>query len=472
MKKHRMILLLAAALLLIGCGNDPQTPPDASETSAPTSAPAIEAVNRTDTTVSALDAENRIPVEPWLYAPETGDHMLWETKDVQLSITFSRAPYNEVEILFCGRNQTDRELDVRITDVVLNGKIMTDVEAHFSIPKNGTECKSAGTPFKTVCKLVGFENIRELSATVSVKGYPAAAGPMTCSVRFPEGIRLCYLYDTYLDMRADRQLLRADDDVTIALLGCGCFLNDSCVRKLSGVLWIENRGSEPIPVTVSNVSVGGMVVEQFCTIQTLKPNASCLLEFSVQEETLNASGIRSIDSLSLQIMTSDAENTGGHFRTGGAWYPVLLTYSGVAAEPGEEGTVVYEDDLLRMSFIQTKVRYYEWKPDIVDVEYLFLVENRRTEGISVNAKEPTVDGKPYVNARNDYNDTHVRVTNGNLGPQSRGYTVFSLTLPAADVKDRVPTFSFLLQVLSQGKDTVFYTAAEPIVLTDCHTENN
>lgn len=50
--------------------------------------------------------------------------------------------------------------------------------------------------------------------------------------------------------------------------------------------------------------------------------------------------------------------------------------------------------------------------------------------------------------------------------------MFSLTLPAADVKDRVPTFSFLLQVLSQGKDTVFYTAAEPIVLTDYHTENN
>lgn len=467
--KRRLLLLLMAALLPIACGKtDPSPAPE------PTASAEIEATEEPTAPVETEApgepepaAEDPIPVEPWLYAPEESRYVLAETNDVRLSISFTRSFRDDVDIVLWEENRTALSITARITDITLNGTIRMADDEYLWMSANCDGGSSVKTSFKEVCELIGYENIHELSANVRFEDYPGHTAAIPVTISFPEGITPRFSYEAYLDMRADRQVIRQDDDVTIALLGCGRFVNHEDYNSLKGILWIENHGSKTIPVVVSNVSVAGITVESHAGQRTLKPNESCLIDFYIRQEAIEAAGIRSIDALDLQIMTSEEENTGGHFLTGGSWYPVVLAQSGVSVEPDETGTVVYEDDLLTLRLVHTELKECQYSSgSIAEVRYTLLVENRRMEGISLKINEPTVNGKPYLNAYHDSDWNYVDISNNNLGPQSKGYMVALLRLKPEEVSDGTPTFSFLLNVLSQGKDTIFYTTAEPIVLAD------
>ena len=469
--KRALILMLAAVLILTGCGKEPTQAPDAPalSTSDPTATAEPQPSGQSEAPQTpAPSPEDTIPIASWLYSPDEGKHSLYETKDVSISISFTRSSSGDVDILLWGDNRTDREICVWIEDFVLNGTVWTGVSNIMIMQADSEQCTAAYSSLKQVCELVGYENIREISAVIRFEDYAPCPDPVVSTVSFPEGIRLCFAYETYMDMRADRQMLWQDEKVSIALLGCGYFLGYWERNALKGVLWIENRGDEEIPVVLSNVSVCGIVVETNMVQQTLSPNTSCIMEFSVSKDDLDTAGIRSIDSLALQILTSSEENTGGHFATGGSWYPVQLSQSGVGVSADEEGTVVYEDDLLTVRLVRAEIRRYEGNESYPEVRYTVLTENRRQEGICLKAADPMINGAPYRNYRYDW--AWVNIANNSLGPESKGYMVLSVDVSPEAVQNGVPELSFLLQVLSQGQDSIFYTTAERIVLTDYDRE--
>ena len=88
---------------------------------------------------------------------------------------------------------------------------------------------------------------------------------------------------------------------------------------------------------------------------------------------------------------------------------------------------------------------------------------RSKTGIRLKPTEAMIDDEPY---RDPYSKTtYISLENNTFGPQSKGFMVMTIRLPADSVSDIAPALSFLLQVQSQGGDTIFYTTNDRITLT-------
>lgn len=468
--RRRLLLLLAVLLLLSGCK------PNARETQGPANTPTPITSQTPEETAFTTEPEpapapipseeDPIPIDEDLYSPKNGRYTLLETEDVLVEVAFAKGFESGEAMFCCAENRTDGEISVEATDFLINGNIQTDefFGISMTVPAGAKERKRFSDHTLMECELIGFDNLRELSASVKVEGVKDMdPTPIPCRAEFPDGVRPVIGYDSFMGMRADRQVLRADGDYVIALLGCGDFLIDSAGRELTGVLWIENRGDETVPVKLSSVSVNGYGFPISAQSLYLEPKTGTILTFSVYKDDIDLAGIKAIDSLRLQILTSEEENSGIYGLDGGTWYPAALAQSCTTAEAAKEGVLLYKDGLLSLTLtgIETSDRSERYR----EITYVVTVENNRQEGVCLRMKEPLIDGDLYRNVSYD-GGNFLYIRNDQIGPGSRGVVTVTLSLLPEYEPDRIPELSFLLQVLSQGKDVIFYTTTERIVLSD------
>lgn len=467
--KRYWILLLAAALLLTGCNRT--EPANETVTPAPTEASVAgpPAPTEEPEPEPAPVREDPIQIDPALYSPHDYRYTLLDTEEVTVTIEFAKRLSGGPCVVLAVENRAAERRTVRFNHLTLNGSVQTDfVSFGFVSAEAGSTIRKDLPVFTEICDLIGFETIRELCVDIAVdREYESVAEPVPCRIAFPDGIHPHYAYDAYMDMRADRQILRADDSVTIALLGCGRFVGseNSFTDNLTGLVWIENSGDKEIPAKASGVLINGIFFDVYSDMVKLASGMSCILDFSVTRDKLETAGVQSIETLGLQILTSEAENSADWGREGGSVYPVMPAQSGVVADPEEGGTVVYEDDLLTITLLRTKIeRHTGWNDREYNVaSYVVSVENRREEGICVEFADSLVDGEPYRDA----------VLPGfgfqsmlEVGPQSKGVLKIDLYMTPDAGPMRIPEFSFRIEVYAQGRDAIFYTTEERIVLSD------
>ena len=450
MKRTALILLLAL-LLLAGCAQEESAEPPA-ESAAPAEAvPTPAAAEETPPDPIVISAE--------LYTPEGGRYTLRDSDGLLLEVLFTKDPYAGAMILLRAENRSGEDLRLLISDLLLNGNVQTGDELTLDVPAGGETLRTYLSKTQMSCAIIGYENVRELSLALEISREGGETVRERCGVSIPEGIRLSYAYTSFRAMRADRQVLREDGQLTAALLACGLFCSDLDYPMLSGVLWIENRGSEPIPASLSGLSVNGTFLPVYAADRTVEPGSSCLIDFTVSAGDFDRAGIEEIESLSLQLLTSREENSGGvRAAEGGSWYPVALARAGHAETGETEGELLYDDGLLELRFVRAAVspRASAYSA----AEYTLLVVNRRTEGISLWPADAMLGGEPYRDAVNA--SSYIGRDNDRIGPQSRGYMVLTLYLPAEAADEPAPPLSFLLQVRSQGGDSIFYSIADRI----------
>ena len=462
--KRWTILLLAAALLLSACGSQAAPPAESGESQDLRPAEAEStAPQEAEPAEPEEEPEEIIAIDPQLYSPENCRYTLLDREELRLDLIFTKdMSTGGPMILYMAENRCEEELRVDISQVLLNGSVRAGTEDTLTVPAKSVRQMTNPTGLLQSCTWIGYENLREFSASLCLTRSGEKRGEsIPCSVSFPEGIRPCFRYESYREGRADRQVLRADEKVCIALLGCGRFFQDGSLDRMKGVLWIENRSEEEIPAALSGLEVNGVNLPVSARRrEALPPHSSCLLEFTVGSEDFDLAGIRSVESLRLQILSSAEEDSGGGLSAaGGAWYSVALAVSGTAENSAAEGTLLYDDGLLQLSLVSAEIKESIW-PDVMNAEYTLYVVNRRTDGISLYFSDPMVDDQPYESAvmKSDYFDK----TNVRFGPQSEGYTVLTLDLPAETAGDSAPVFSFRLQLRSQGGDSIFYTLPERV----------
>ncbi len=452
--KLRMLLLLAACLLF-GCvkqGTESTPQPSAAsiETPAPTEMPTQE--------IEEPPAEDVIPIDPTLYTYEDCCYTLLEHEDCTIEVFFTRDSYGAAKVLLYARNHTNHRLSVGVDDILLNGIVQAGGNIIFEVPANGAYCYGFLSETELACALLGYENLESMTVTFELRDGNTAARPFTCTAEFSDGVRLHNAYTVFREMRADRQVLRDDEKVTIALLGCGDFFDG----MLTGYVWVQNHGDEEIPTMVSGLSLNGVTVPIYSIAQTLAPGAGCVMRFSTSERNLDTAGVQSIGSLRLQILSSEEENSSARGADGGRWYPAALARSG-RLQTAEDGRLLYDDGLLRLSLQGMEIKYNATGTPTA-VYYYVKAENLRSEGIRLSLQDVYVGDKPYVNAWSG--TSHLSVENNRLGPESMGVMIICPTLSAEDMASGVPELSFRVQVQSQGGDSIFYTIDERIVLTE------
>lgn len=444
--------------------------PAVPETEVP-AVPETEATAVPEAEAAAVpEPEDPIPVDAQLYSPEDAWIPLLETERCTLELAFAKdCSSGRVWPVYRAENRCEEDLEIDVEDVLLNGNIQVGRGLTLFLSPGERTRGSYWDELQTACGWIGYENLTELSAVVREYKGRDLIEETSLSLSFPAGLRPSCSYMSFRGMRADRQVLRDDETVTIALLACGNFYtasNDSC---LTGIVWIENHGEEEIPVALPNVALNGVSFPVYTNkMRDLQPGGRCMAAFELNDWDLDEAGIQAVESLSLQILTSQEDNSGGAYRlSGGDWYPVALAESAAAQQGEEQGLSLYDDGLLQLSFLRAEIKS-DWTEDRVKVNYTLRVVNRRTEGISLALSDPLVDGEPYWSVL--YETSYVSMSNDQFGPQSEGLMVLTLYFPAEDIGDTAPNFSFLLRVLSQGGDSIFYSIPERIQLMTTEEE--
>lgn len=458
--KRRMLLLLLMLCLLPGCAKQ-DAEPTPSPSAAPTATPAVEEEPAPE--AEEPPAEDVIPIDPMLYTFTDCRYPLLEHEDCTIEVVFARDSYGEANVLLYAQNHTANKLSVEVEDILLNGTVQGDDDVFFDVPANGTYRYRYLTDTVLACAMMGYDNLESMRAYVELRAGDENNGPFGCEAEFPDGVRVHNAYTAFRDMRADRQVLRSDDAVLIALLGCGDFFDG----LLTGYLWIENRGTEEIPTRVSGISLNGVSVPILSIAQTLAPGAGCVMRFTVSERDADTAGVQSIGSLALQILSSEDENTAARSAEGGRWYPVALAQSGQAETAGADGRLLYDDGLLRLT-LQKVERKKSATDSTVAGYYYVKVENLRSEGVSLRILDPRIGEEPYVNAK--YGDSYLEKQNTKFGAESAGVMVLRADFTVTEAENGLPAFSCIFQVQSQGGDSIFYTIAERIVLTENEEE--
>lgn len=467
MKRRMILLMLAVFLLTAGCTadspNETNTPGTTAEAGFETPGP-----QEREKREAEANPEDRIPIDASLYSPRDCRFTLLEREDCLVELVVMQSLDLRSSFSLYVHNRTDEQIWITVSDITLNETVQLGGSFYFPLEagKSGDACVSGTFPqLDEICAMIGYENVTELSANVQIRKDPAYVKMSECSIAFPEGLHPHFAYEAYLDMRADRQVLRADDRVTIALLGCGHFFDTSANNRLTGFLWVENRTDETIPVDLSGLSVNGTVVPMLAGDSLrLRPGTSCLIEFYAEKKAFDTAGISSIASMRLQILTSEEENSGGARLTeGGTWYPVALAESGRTEDAAEEGTLLYDDGLLEVRFLRAELND-SWIEGYVNADYYLLINNRRAEGVRIRIKDAMLGDAPYVDPA--WSDDYIFTENDRIGAQSKGVMIVSPRFPKEETENGLPEFSFLLQVRSQGEDTIFYTTAERIRLAE------
>lgn len=479
--KLKWMALLILALVLSACGHDSsvtepvltslqqteQTADSVKETTAEstTEMGKVSETEETDETndsqtTEAKTMEDVIHIDPAEYSWRDGCYTLMDQENCLIEMVFSKSISSDnTFIAYIVQNRTDQDYTVTIEDVLLNKTVQTNDKYRISVPA-ASQKMSHAYGLDNTCLWIGYDNIRKLSAKVEIELQDwTVLDSVNCVIDFPEGIPLHFAYGPFRSMRADRQVLRSDESMTLALLGCGKFYAES-EYQMTGYLWADNTGNMEIPISISNVSVNGMVVESLSDpSRVLQPGSSCIMEFHVSYSDLDIAEIQSIESVQLQILTSAEENSAGIRRlAGGIWYPLALAQSGQASKTDGEQQVIYDDGLLELSFDHVDVE--SWN-DEMRLTYYVMVSNRRAEGIYLKVVDPFVDGKPYK-APGGW--SYVSIRNNGFGPESKGMMELKIEIPKTE-EEAVPELSFLLQVCSQGGDSIFYTTSERIILT-------
>ena len=161
--------------------------------------------------------------------------------------------------------------------------------------------------------------------------------------------------------------------------------------------------------------------------------------------------------------TASRSPFGARQTEGGTWYPVALAESGRTEDAAEEGTLLYDDGLLEVRFLRAELND-SWIEGYVNADYYLLINNRRAEGVRIRIKDAMLGDAPYVDPA--WNDDYIFTENDRIGAQSKGVMIVSPQIPKEETENGLPEFSFLLQVRSQGEDTIFYTTAERIRLAE------
>ena len=279
----------------------------------------------------------------------------------------------------------------------------------------------------------------------------------SCTVLLPENYEPAMLFETSFSMKAEEQVLFEDENRRIELRGLGRSPDSTDLYAITGIIHVINKSERPIPVDCPGLRVNGFYMDPYSYGGgSLAGGSERYLLFLCKAEDLELAGIEAISSIELLILTSDEENTGAYVADGGSWYPAALTQVGEDAAEGSEDILIYEDDIVTVSFREA---WLEWH----DVSYtdpygyyhwILTVENKSSENIEFALSDILVGG---VSEGELPGSNRVWPHTTDMGSGSR--TVVHLK-QSTDKDSPVPELSFRIQERTFGGGTLLHYSGE------------
>ncbi len=366
-------------------------------------------------------------------------------------------------------SEAEENLILQVDDIRLNEDISTDANVFFST-EPGKETDSRAPSLTQSILLAERDGIvlKSISGVVQVyswewdeDGNEKMLMEKPFEVSFPDHFTPELICEPSYDMLAGEQVLSDENGVRITLNGCGGYYG--AADGISGILCIENHSGKAIPYRISAAEVNGRTVEIYTDgagSGNLPDGAMRYFDFRVSESTLEEAGITSVAEMQLQILTNAEQDTGVSIRSaGGSWYPLKLVQHGDPSDTFEAGEVIYEDDWVRLGYIDTRIDWYP-EDEYRDEAYGYCnwdvgVVNKTDENIELQLADQVVDGVPR-----DEDDRKPFFKSEEIGPHAKRNTYIFLRIE----ENQVPEISFRIQVRRQGGGSLLNYAEDVVTI--------
>lgn len=448
--KKRMVCLLLAFLLagLSGCASSGKPGGESGKAASETAAVSENEITQKEalgkSTASKNAAEAALPVsEIPLYACEAFTlqlvtyHDFVSGRDV---LAFDVIPLEE------------ESFSLSVSDILLNGKLRVQDDMLFYL--RGEEAVEDCSKISEALALAG-EKLSRLSFMLT-GGCLSESVPL--EVEIPEEFAAGLVCLPFMDAKAERQVLIDDENCMAELICCG-LIRGYNEAYLSGILYVENRSENSMPADINGMMINGSSFKPYADKNWIAPGEKAYVFFREYGKDIAEAGITSVSSVSIQLLTDREEmtqNTG--FSSGGRWYPLTLSVSGLPEEEEEaEGEIVYEDEEVKvfllgkeasMSTIAGRENRFLWVLDIVYTG---------EETVDLVAADVFVDGR----ALKEVEDTAVCILDSSqMAPSSKMRTQLVLL----SFMEEQPEVEFTLRILRQGKSRLIREGEERIVL--------
>ena len=232
----------------------------------------------------------------------------------------------------------------------------------------------------------GWENVRSMTGTLLLEdaGYNEVLNE-DVRIDFPDGLAPHIVTFPYRGLLADAQILCDDENVRIELLSLGSHSLEALRDDLEGELSFTNKSDHGIRVGLQGLILNGVYFPFNSEKCTLSPGESTLITFSEAPEEQILRDLAQITSVRAVILSSPDELL--QKQSGGRNYPIVLNGSPQETKYEPTGTVLYEDEKIRLIKLKnTSGSLYQ------SLAYLSL-ENKTDQPFVFNCAVKTTDGK-------------------------------------------------------------------------------
>ena len=363
------------------------------------------------------------------------------------------------------RNSSERPVTVSGEGFLLSGEIMTD--SYCYVTTEPGEVKDY-TVSGLLDRASDMEENGEKISKVSFQAYIYAPGEDgrsevlyrgDCTAVIPEGYEPSMICEPAMSMRVEEQILREDDTVRLVLKSMGRYIGFSNYYAVEGILMAENLSDGSIPVYLQAIKFNGYTITPLVSNEgMLEPGARVYLPFQCSADSLRQNDITGISSASLQVMTSEQENTGVRFtHSGGAWYPVTLAESAPERGDASEGIPLYEDDYVRIGLLHADSHSYETS-DFTSIKWKLSLVNKTDRDLEVRFDDYLENG---VLHEEEFGYNYSMIASVGRGSRTNAELSRNVKMKNAPF----PEVSFRVRVQSPGGGTLYQYSKEHTKIT-------
>ena len=462
--------ILAASAALSGCGSQKQDAAaedgtEATENSASAGsdpAESGETEERPDTASADLtDQENdqAVSAEENRLVSDTADNLvrLAEEADLTLDLAIARDPEDGTLLYqLLVQNPSEATLYFSLDGITVNQEIRLQNSAGGILEAGETDTETLYELADTL-RILDVEELSLLEADLEITNWDTQETLYTGKIRrelHATGNQGMYCIPI-LDAKADRQVLLENETVRVTLLGCGRYIAALASNRLSGTVLFENLSDGKIPVGVCGLSLNGQTVDTNTAGTYLEAGCSLFRDFDiyVDDDFREETGITSISSMSLLVLTDPDEVSGTVTMQGGSWYEVELSASGETEDWTPEGELLLDEADVEIWYRgQKRTEYYGGEGGLYKWEITIL--NNGDENIEIDAADVLLNGEAD-DSKNLY------VSDAQVGAHSRTNAELHLAYETGEVR---PDISFRFRIRSLGGGEILKTGEQTVTL--------
>lgn len=409
MKKYLFLLVIAACLCISGCKGK--------ENKADVAPPAVQEE-------TGLNSETNEEAESVMPEKSSGS-IYFEADNLDPNIILVDSPeftlnFRVYRDLSAGYYDYEYAVIKKKTDKDIHGIDLSNLRINGSelIGSEIIEGFGDGGEFIKAKRINGYIRVNDIDMVTSISGTARAVymsgevadNQYDFDIQVDSNESSAYNLQPYMDAVALTQNVLNDESVAIDLVGLGSF-GDS-PTSLKGLLHIMNKTDEE-----QFFSLNACVINKLCfdfphaADICIKANTDYYYDFYITQNSITDTGINSISSVSLLMLTSESENTGisGEKLKGGQLYDVELYQKGNGGTPQIDGELLYDANDIKVYFVGAEAKEYNGYS--TDFYTYVCVQNNTDKNISFGFSDSKLNGVSCREGGNELRRDDMSYTN-------------------------------------------------------------